>query len=571
MQLNARGPVHVVLLMTLTRGLLTLLRVPPSDEELAAMRTRQQDAASVRDVLQRASSALTFVRDHAAALAWTDAEAALVAKVRLKPALEQQFELARKQLDAAEVAASAAARAVEETTRCSNTTDAALKAIVAALAEQRGRFAELGVEDASDAVLAEAEGVVRTLTRQHAELTADERELSDKAATWAERLRGASKQVDDAERDLAEKTRAWEPERANWEALRDRAEGEGLLAVTASPEIAREMLEQGSVNLWGKVRSYTALLTERLRRTRDGGELGERARQTMDGPSRTASSALEVWLEVREWLRRRVPAQIAEVDEPLAALARLREHLVRLEGKLGEQEETLRGETNDVARNIETAIRKARHQIGRLNHELERVRFGSIRGVRIRVDPVERMQQVLDALKGGQAQELLWKSGLTIEDALDALFQQVSGGRISGHRLLDYREYLGLIVEVTRHGSATWEVANPTRMSTGEAIGVGAALMMVVLTAWERDANLLRAKRSLGTLRILFLDEANRLSQDNLAILFDLCESLELQLLLAAPEVARAEGNTTYRLVRQVEAGREEVLVSGRRIAAGSA
>lgn len=96
--------------------------------------------------------------------------------------------------------------------------------------------------------------------------------------------------------------------------------------------------------------------------------------------------------------------------------------------------------------------------------------------------------------------------------------------------------------------------------------------MMVVLTAWERDANLLRASRSLGTLRILFLDEANRLSQDNLAILFDLCQSLELQLLLAAPEVARAEGNTTYRLVRRVDPqGREEVLVSGRKIAPASA
>ena len=43
-------------------------------------------------------------------------------------------------------------------------------------------------------------------------------------------------------------------------------------------------------------------------------------------------------------------------------------------------------------------------------------------------------------------------------------------------------------------------------------------------------------------------------------------QSLELQLLIAAPEVARAEGNTTYRLVRVVtEDGREEVHVSGRR------
>jgi chromosome partition protein MukB len=90
--------------------------------------------------------------------------------------------------------------------------------------------------------------------------------------------------------------------------------------------------------------------------------------------------------------------------------------------------------------------------------------------------------------------------------------------------------------------------------------------MMVVLTEWERDANLLRARRTSGSLRFLFLDEANRLSRDNLGVLFDLCRTLDLQLLIAAPEVARAEGNTTYRLVRHVtDDGREEVIVSGRR------
>jgi len=56
------------------------------------------------------------------------------------------------------------------------------------------------------------------------------------------------------------------------------------------------------------------------------------------------------------------------------------------------------------------------------------------------------------------------------------------------------------------------------------------------------------------------------LSRDNLAVLFDLCKTLDLQLLIAAPEVACAEGNTTYRLVRHVaDDGREEVIVSGRR------
>ena len=107
------------------------------------------------------------------------------------------------------------------------------------------------------------------------------------------------------------------------------------------------------------------------------------------------------------------------------------------------------------------------------------------------------------------------------------------------------------------------------RMSTGEAIGVGAALMMVVLTAWERDANLLRPSRSKGTLRLLFLDEANRLSQDNLAVLFDLCQNLDLQLMIASPEVANSQGNTTYRLVRCIsDSGQEEVKVAGRRAVA---
>ncbi|RYZ59130.1 MAG: hypothetical protein EOP08_15705, partial [Proteobacteria bacterium] len=123
-------------------------------------------------------------------------------------------------------------------------------------------------------------------------------------------------------------------------------------------------------------------------------------------------------------------------------------------------------------------------------------------------------------------------------------------------------------VMVQRRGKTEWEIATPARLSTGEAIGVGASLLMVVLTEWEQSSQMFR-KASSGSLRFLFLDEANRLSTDNLGVLFELCEKLSLQLLLAAPEVAQAHGNTTYRLVRRVdEAGREEVVVSGRRLIA---
>jgi len=211
-------------------------------------------------------------------------------------------------------------------------------------------------------------------------------------------------------------------------------------------------------------------------------------------------------------------------------------------------------------------LRRAGSQVRRLNQSLAAIRFGSIQGIRVRAERVERMAQVLRALREGDAQELLFQPTLPIEDALNEVFRRYAGGRSGGHRILDYREYVELSVEILRQSADVWELANPTRLSTGEAIGVGAALMMVVLSEWERDANLLRGKREHGSLRFLFLDEANRLSPDNLGVLFDLCQSLELQLLIAAPEVARADGNTTYRLVRTIsDSGREEVIVSGRR------
>ena len=54
--------------------------------------------------------------------------------------------------------------------------------------------------------------------------------------------------------------------------------------------------------------------------------------------------------------------------------------------------------------------------------------------------------------------------------------------------------------------------------------------MMVVLTEWERDARAVAREGSPcngSLLRFLFLDEANRLSQDNLGVLFDLCQTLD--------------------------------------------
>ncbi len=109
-----------------------------------------------------------------------------------------------------------------------------------------------------------------------------------------------------------------------------------------------------------------------------------------------------------------------------------------------------------------------------------------------------------------------------------------------------------------------WHRRADPQGTPGETIGVGAALMMVILTEWERDANLLRGRKSAGSLPFLFFDEANRLAHDNVGVLFTLCQILDPRLLIAALEVAHAEGNTTYGLVRRTTVdGREDVVASG--------
>ena len=377
----------------------------------------------------------------------------------------------------------------------------------------------------------------------------------------------AAREYGEAEEKVAIERREAEPALDRWERLRAAVAERNLLASVLSSGTSDVSGIRGHVNLVQEARKQRAVLVERLRVAHGAQDLLAKVDKDAAGADiGFADVYLELWLAVRDWLRRRLPAQVAEVDDPREALLRLRDQLTGLEERLARQEDDLRGASEDVARGIDVQIRKARGQVSRLNQNLGGVSFGSIDGIRVKVQSVERMEQVLRALREGAVQGLLFQENLPIEEAMDEIFRRYGGGRSGGQRLLDYREYVHLQVEVRRTAGSDWEVANPTRLSTGEAIGVGAALMMVVLTEWERDANLLRGKRAHGSLRFLFLDEANRLSHDNLGVLFDLCQTLDLQLLIAAPEVARAEGNTTYRLVRRVDAdGREEVLVSGRR------
>ncbi|MCW5831679.1 MAG: chromosome partition protein MukB [Labilithrix sp.] len=545
----------------------SLRQVPLTDEEIVRLSERAQLLTKRRERLKEGIEALEYVRANVEALSWEDAPARLESEQALIPALKKQLREAEQHRAVSDRAAKDAETHFNAALTVFQDADGKRLAAAFAHAQAVDRFDRLGIPDPTEEALAAAESDVARLDNEHRSHDARHIELHTTKGRQEAEISKTAQGLEDAEEKVASECREAEPAAKRWDDLRERAARSGLMGSLLT-EAPRELADvRGHVNLVQKANTGRELLVERLKLAQGAAQLLAEL-QTLRAPSEGefAAGVLDLWLTVRDWLRRRLPAQVAEVDDPREALLRLRDQLAALEERLKSQEIVLRGASEDVARGIDVQIRKARTQVNRLNKNLDDVSFGSIKGIRVRQNMVEKMEQVLRAIRDGAAQTLLFQADMPIEEALDQIFQRFGGGRTGGQRLLDYREYVHLQVEIRRKVGSDWELANPGRLSTGEAIGVGAALMMVVLTEWERDATLLRGKKSHGSLRFLFLDEANRLSHDNLGVLFDLCQTLDLQLLIGAPEVARAEGNTTYRLVRRTTAeGREEVLVSGRR------
>ncbi len=428
---------------------------------------------------------------------------------------------------------------------------------------------ELRIDDASDAAVTRAKARLAARQREHQSADVESRRLEKQIGKLEGRLEQANKDLERARGEWADQRALGEPAQRRWKRLHAEADSNGLLGAPFAPEALERFARRGSGNLYSDALSWARTVHDRLAQAEPEGEIGKKLDDLCRLDERSGNDYLRAWREVRVWLHRRIPAQIAQMDDPLEALTRLRSHLADLEKRLTTQERDLQGNTADVASAIGTQTRGARREVERLNKDLEQVRFGSIAGVRLRLGRVPEMENVLEALRKGDGQGRLFTPDLPLEEALNELFRKFAGRRAQGHRLLDYREYVDPRVEVRRRAGTGWETANSIRISTGESIGIGAALMMVVLTAWERGASLLRAQSAQGTLRLLLLDEANRLDRQNLAVLFDLCRNLQLQLMVAAPEVSEAEGNTTYRLVRVSEGdGEEEVRVTGRRVVA---
>ncbi|ENN2392191.1 chromosome partition protein MukB [Vibrio alginolyticus] len=279
------------------------------------------------------------------------------------------------------------------------------------------------------------------------------------------------------------------------------------------------------------------------------------------------------YIAVYQHLRERIRQDIIRTDDPVEAIEEMEVELARLTEELTQRENRLAISSESVASIIKKTIQREQNRIRMLNQGLSNISFGQVKGVRLNVKIRESHEVLLNGLATQQEQhkDLFESTRFTFSEAMAKLFQRVNphidmgqrSPQVLGEELLDYRNYLELSVEVNR-GTDGWLQAESGALSTGEAIGTGQSILLMVVQSWEEESRRLRSK-DIVPCRLLFLDEAARLDAKSIATLFELCDRLDMQLLIAAPENISPEKGTTYKLVRKVFKDHEHVHVVGLR------
>ncbi|MGI9280968.1 MAG: chromosome partition protein MukB [Endozoicomonas sp.] len=342
-----------------------------------------------------------------------------------------------------------------------------------------------------------------------------------------------------------------ETARHHWETIQEKASESGLLTRLQSQQRLHESNEQ----LKDNISSARARLEQALKPEPENSLL----QSLLEANLSDLPKLFEGVLSAQQLLAERMDKTISNSDDPRQALEQLEEHLVRLEERLKDAEERFLAESEYMGQNIQRSINRQRKQIFQLNSALSSVHFGTIRSIKIEVQEIESFRKVLDALQSQFYGDLFKQPEMTVEEALAEIFKRETGGTITGEKLLDYREYIKLNILIQRAGTGQFEVANPTNLSTGEAIGTGLAVLTMVLHSWESQN---REGNGHAANRLLFLDEAARLDARALQTLEELCANQSLQLLVGAPDNVLPKNGVTYRMVRLMEPY-EHVIFSG--------
>lgn len=277
-----------------------------------------------------------------------------------------------------------------------------------------------------------------------------------------------------------------------------------------------------------------------------GEETQNRFESFRDFDATNRISIVRMWPDLMEIIRETISIDIADKDgEDLIESMQIKR--AHLDSDLALQESELDVKANSIFLSINTAVRNQKTKIDKLSRLGHTIRFGNVNGIRLQLLPRTKMLELLEQFAD---QLSLLNKEKPVDQVLKEFFEAASTVRIrmDGASLLDYREYVDLVIEARRM-EGDWELASS--LSGGESIGCGLAIALMLTRSIANRGEAGGEGVKTENIRPLYgIDEISRLDAAGQKVLVDFAKRERFQLLFAAPELKPSYSCTLYNLKR---------------------
>lgn len=277
-----------------------------------------------------------------------------------------------------------------------------------------------------------------------------------------------------------------------------------------------------------------------------GEETQNRLESFRDFDATNRISIVRIWPDLMEVIQETISIDIADKDgEDLIESMQIKR--AHLDSDLALQEAELDVKANSIFLSINTAVRSQKTKIDKLSRLGHTISFGNVNGIRLQLVPRTKMLELLEQFAD---QLSLLNKEKPVDQVLKEFFEAASTVRIrmDGASLLDYREYVDLVIEAKRI-EGDWELAS--ELSGGESIGCGLAIALMLTRSIANRGEAGGEGVKAENIHPLYgVDEVSRLDAAGQKVLVDFAKRERFQLLFAAPELKPSYSCTLYNLKR---------------------
>lgn len=265
-------------------------------------------------------------------------------------------------------------------------------------------------------------------------------------------------------------------------------------------------------------------------------------------------SIIRLWPDLMTIVRESVNIELADADGGDLIQA-MRQQRGRLDTDLKTWENELGIKAKNIYMTINGSVRSQTQKITRLSKLGQFIEFGNVTGIQIRLLLRPRMMDVLLAFADQFAdQRTLFGKEKPVDQLLKEYFDaSMSGGvKLSGEQLLDYRNYVDLVIEARRKGCDKWELA--ASLCGTEVIGGGLAIALMLVRSIAARGELAGSGIKASEIRPIFaVDEIGRLNDEGQRLLVDFAKRENFQLVVTAPSIKPTYDCTLYALTRRFD------------------